>query len=169
MDDGGRGAARRWWASMEARCKPQSPRQHPQRPARRAQKCGSCGRSRDSGSRFALVEIRPHTRRRRPSCPIRKRSLKPAEHPTDATNKSTIAQGKPVARRGRKARDLSETARLPTSTDSAWSAWQMEVLRCPYSSPSAGPEHRGQAGGALSVSRCCPRPEHGGGWATDSE
>jgi hypothetical protein len=25
-----------------------------------------------------------------------------------------VAQGKPVARRGRKARDLSETARLPT-------------------------------------------------------
>jgi len=43
---------------------------------------------------------------------------------------STVAQGKPVARRGRKARDLSETARLPTSTDSVRAAWQMEVLRC---------------------------------------
>ena len=40
-------------------------------------------------------------------------------------------KGKPVARRGRKARDLSETARLPTSTDWAWSAWQVEALKCP--------------------------------------
>jgi hypothetical protein len=47
-------------------------------------------------------------------CPIRMRSVKSAQQLADAPGKSTVAQGKPVARRGRKARDLSETARLPT-------------------------------------------------------
>ena len=45
-----------------------------------------------------------------------------------------VAQGKPVARRGRKARDLSETARLPTSVK--WSGLRdrdTEVLGSPRS------------------------------------
>jgi hypothetical protein len=50
----------------------------------------------------------------------------------DLASTVKVAQGKPVARRGRKAKDLPETARPPTSTKSvAVSRYDMEVLRCP--------------------------------------
>jgi hypothetical protein len=50
--------------------------------------------------------------------------------PTPYADTSDVAQGKPVARRGRKARDLPETARLPTATDHAQLRLRLEVLGC---------------------------------------
>ena len=47
----------------------------------------------------------------------------------DKDGRPTVAQGKPVVRRGRKARDLHETARLPTSTDRVRSMPQLGVQR----------------------------------------
>ena len=46
---------------------------------------------------------------------------------------SEVAQGKPVARRGRKARDLSKTAQLPTSSNqSLLGVMNTEVPEVPY-------------------------------------
>jgi hypothetical protein len=50
--------------------------------------------------------------------------------PILAQNKR-VAQGKPVARRGRKTRDLSQTARLPTTRQTNTNAINdTEVLKC---------------------------------------
>jgi hypothetical protein len=82
-----------------------------------------------------VIEIRrgnkPQTERVDHFVQFRKRSVKSVQYEADSASKSIVAQGKPAARRGRKARDLSETARLPTSTYLAWSTCQTEVPECP--------------------------------------
>ncbi len=59
-----------------------------------------------------------------------KRTFKLAQQPVEVRPR-TVAQGKPVVRRGRKARDLSETARLPTQQIRLVPPMAVGVLRCP--------------------------------------
>ena len=68
-----------------------------------------------SGSITVVRKGRHACRSFRPSRPPRFMRLR--DQSDQPHNSKDVAQGKPVARRGRKARDLPETARLPTSSN----------------------------------------------------